>query len=120
MWKNGDNFVQSSVEENQIIFDTIENLVLCKSIFNLVYIGITDNFCEYLQSLPQNAFEDIDQNLLSTGIFFENLQHETDPKEIINAFNYFFYMHGWFPGNLNLITIPQGEILEFIKADDVI
>ena len=92
LWKNEDNFVQSSVEENRIIFDTIENLVLCKSIFNLVYIGITDNFCEYLQSLPQNAFEDIDQNLRSTGIFFENLQHETDPKEIINAFNYFFYM----------------------------
>ena len=35
--KNGDNFVQSSVEENQIIFDTIENLLLHQSILNLYW-----------------------------------------------------------------------------------
>ena len=29
-------------------------------------------------------------------------------------------MHGWFPGNLNLIAIPQGEIPELLKTDDVI
>ena len=37
LWKNGDNFVQSSVEENQIIFDTIENLPLHQSILNLYW-----------------------------------------------------------------------------------
>ena len=35
--KNGDNFVQSSVEENQIIFDTIENLLLHQSILILYW-----------------------------------------------------------------------------------
>ena len=29
-------------------------------------------------------------------------------------------MDGQFPGNLNLIAIPQGKIPEFLKADDVI
>ena len=109
--ENEDSFLfstQSSVEENQIIFDTIEKLVLCKSMYNPIYIGIADNFREYLQSLPQNEFDNIDQDLHSNDIFFENLQHETHSKEIINAFNYFFYKHGWFSGNLNLITIRLG------------
>ena len=77
------------VEVNQIIYDTIENFVLSKSIYNLFYIGISDNFHEYLQSLQQNGFDDIDQDLQSNGIFFENLKNETNSKGIINAFTYF-------------------------------
>ena len=88
--ENEDSFVFSI----QIIFDTIENLVLFKSIYNLIYTGIANNFREYLQSLPQNEFDDIDQDLCSNSIFFENIQHETDSKEIINALITFFYMHG--------------------------
>ena len=82
--KNEDTFVfstKSSVEGNQINFDTIGNLVLCKSIYNLIYIGVADNFREYLQSLPQYEFDDIDQDLCSNGIFFENLQNEIYSKK---------------------------------------
>ena len=46
-----DSFVfstQSSVQEIQIIYDTIEHLVLCKSVYNAIYIDVADNFCEYL------------------------------------------------------------------------
>ena len=49
-------------------------------------------------------------------VFFFNLQNEINSKEIINEFNYLFYMHGRFPGNLNLITIPQGGIPSFSKT----
>ena len=49
---NEDSFIfstNSSIEENKIIYDTIENL--CKSVYNVIYIGVVDNFREYLQSL---------------------------------------------------------------------
>ena len=50
----------------------------------------------------------------------ENLQYETISKEIGNAFVYFFYTHGRFLGNLNLIMIPQSKLCNFLKTDDVI
>ena len=72
-----------------------------------------------MQSLPQNEFDDTDQDLRSNDIFSENLQNEINSKEMINGFNYFFYMHGRFLGNLHLITVPQGDIPSFLKTEDV-
>ena len=46
--ENTFNFsTKPSVEENRMLFDTIKNLVLCKAVFNLTYIGIADNFHDF-------------------------------------------------------------------------
>ena len=62
---------KSSVEENKIIYDTRENLALCKSVYGVIYIDVADNFREYLQSLPQNEFDDLDQDLRANGFSFK-------------------------------------------------
>ena len=103
---------KSSVEENKLIHDTTENLVICKVGYNLMYIAIVENFYAHLKLLPQNELDDIDHDLRRNGIFFEDLQNEVHSKEIINAFNYFFYSYGRFPSNLNLITV-----LNFFKNE---
>ena len=35
---------KSSIEENKIIYNTLENLVLCKSVYNIIYIAVANNF----------------------------------------------------------------------------
>ena len=109
---------KSSIEENKIIYDTIENLIICEVVNDLIYIVIAESCHVYLKLLPQNELDVIDQDLHRNGIFFEDLNNETDSKEIINTFNYFFYSYGRFPSNLNLITVPQGHIPRFLKAED--
>ena len=68
--ENEDFSTNSSTEEKEIIYDLIENLDLCKSVYNVIYIGVADSFCEYSQSLPQSEFNDTDQDLRSNGFFF--------------------------------------------------
>ena len=90
---------KSSIEENKIIYDTIENLIICKVVNDLICIVIAESCHVYLKLLPQNELDVIDQDLHRNGIFFEDLNNEIDSKEIINAFNYFFYSYGRFPSN---------------------
>ena len=61
---------KSGTEENKIKYDKIKNLVFCKSVYNVIYITIADNFQEYLQSLPQNEFDNTDQDPHTNGSFF--------------------------------------------------
>ena len=108
--ENSFNFsTKSSFEVNKIIYSTMEILVLCKVVYNLIHIAITNNH-DYLKLLPQRELDNIDQDLHRNSIFLENLKNEIDSKEIINAFNYFFCSYGRFPSNLTLIAVPQGNI----------
>ena len=39
---------------------------------------------------------------------------------MINTFDSFYYNFGRFPGDLNLISVPQGEAPKFIKSTNII
>ena len=39
---------------------------------------------------------------------------------MINTYDFFFYRFGRFPGDLDLVQVPQGEIPKFIKTTDII
>ena len=51
---------------------------------------------------------------------FIDLKSEYNTKETINTFVRFFYTFGRFPGIQELATIPIVEVLDFVKAIEII
>ena len=108
------------MDENKIVLNTTENLVLCKAVYNVTYISIASNQHEYLENIPKIDLGRIYEDLRLNGFYFIDFENEYNTKEIMDSFNYFFYVFGKFSSDLNLITIPQGEIPKFIKTNDAI
>ena len=52
--------------------------------------------------------------------FFINLHNKCNSKEIINPNDHFFQKLWRFPGDLNLVPVPQEKIPKFIKANDIV
>ena len=54
------------------------------------------------------------------ALYFINFQNKHNSNEIINICEYFLYSSGRFPGNLQLATVPQADILKLIETKDII
>ena len=49
-----------NLEKNNVVIDTIENLVLSKSVYNVIYISIANSLYKYLKSIPKTDLDMID------------------------------------------------------------
>ena len=108
------------ITKNKTITDTIQNINLCKQLYMSVYNTIGDNLPEYIINFPILNHEKIDEDMRINAFYFITNQNKYNSNEIINTCDYFFYFFDRFPGNLELATVPQADILKFIETKDFI
>ena len=73
---------RKNLEENELVIDTIENLVVFKAIYKIIYILIATSLHKYLKSILKQDLDTIESALRQ--IDFEN---EYNTKDIVDYFN---------------------------------
>ena len=117
---NGGELTQLvSAKEIEIIYNSVENLIICKSLYTNFYNKIASSFSDALRNLPPNELDEIDKDLRLNYVFFD-FDSENNRDEIMSAYSYFYHVLNRFPGKLDLIIIPKPDTPEFIKTDVII
>ena len=100
--------------ENELLLDVICNLQIFKHLYNSMYNSATDNLQEMILSGPFSYMKSVDKDKKLNGWSFLNFS-ESSSREIMKAFNCFYYIKGRFRTDNNLISVPDGENLDFIN-----
>ena len=101
-----------------IILNTKGNFNILKDLYQNLYVSIGHCLHEYLYNLPILEKENIDEELGLNQHKFLEFNNKYNDREIINTYDSFYYHHGKFPGKYNLIPVPKGNILKFIKTKE--
>ena len=89
----------------KIINDNVENLEICRNYYTDIYTNISGCFQNYLRSVARlNLYSNID---------FKN---EPNTREILQAFDRFFFIFGRFPAINELKIVPMSNVPSFVKS----
>ena len=69
----------------------MKNLSNCKHLHNTLYNVVADNLHEFLAYCPMTKRDTMDNDMRINGLSFLDFQNQYNSKEIIRAYDYFFY-----------------------------
>ena len=84
-----------------------------------MYTTVGHNLPDYLQNLPILEQESVAEYLRLNKYKIIDFNNAYNQSETINTFDSFYYNFGRFPGDLNLISVAQGNIKKFIKSNGI-
>ena len=121
--QNGLELINCSITDkskNKVITDTIQSFKTVKELYMSLYNTVEDNLLKYLHNCLILEQEKLCKNFKLNAFKFLNCQNNFNSKKVINTYNVFFHRFGRFPGDLDLVKVPQGEIPKFLKTADII
>ena len=104
----------NDAEEIKIINDTVENLKICKDNYADIYANASGCFQNYLRSAPDVLIEKIQDDLRLNLYSNIDLKNEVNIREILEAFDRFFFIFGRFAVYNELIIVPTGDVPSFV------
>ena len=108
-----------TIEEIQIISESIENITIYKEVYNNLLNVAVDCIHDYFNYIESKKLKEIEKGLM-LNYFFINFNNRQNAYQIIRAHSHFFYELGRFPGDQNQAVAPQGNISSFINTTNII
>ena len=109
----------NDAEEIKIINDTVENLKIGKDNYADIYANASGCFQNYLRSAPEVLIEKIQDDLRLNLYSNIDLKNEVNIREILEAFDRFFFIFGRFAVYNELIIVPTGDVPSFVKLIEI-
>ena len=94
----------------QLLLDTVENVVICKKIYQSLYKYLEQNLYFTVENLPAEEYSEIKDDLTR-----ENYWSKYAPF-MLDCWINFLFSKGRFPGSQKLIILPQAEIPKFVQS----
>ena len=105
------------MNEIQINNNTFENLEICKNFYSDTYENVGCVFQKYLQIVPDVLLQKIQDDIRLNLFVNIDLRNGKNPNEILKIFDRFF---GRFPTINELTVVLTGDVLDFVKSNDII
>ena len=109
-----------NMNEIQINNDTFENLEICKNFYSDIYENVGCVFQKYLQNVPDVLLQKIQGDIRLNLFVNIDLRNGQNPNEILKIFDRFFFKFGRFPTINELTVVLTGDVLDFVKSNDII
>ena len=97
-------------EEQETIRPYIDKLISHGEMYKDIYSSIALSFHNVFENLPNEQFEQIFKDLKDNNVYLGDLFNKISPEQLLNIFLDFYYLHGRFPGDSNLILLPSFDI----------
>ena len=98
----------------QLLLDTVENAVICKTIYQSLNKYLEQNSYFTVENLPAEEYSEIRDDLTR-----ENYWSKFAPF-MPDCWINFLFSEGRFPGSQKLIILPQAEIPKFVKSQTLL
>lgn len=105
--------------KKQSTFYTIANLQIFKTFYNTLCNMVGDNLQEMILNSAMQFRDAINRHLQLNWWFFLDFA-ESNSKEIMKAFDYFFHINGRFPVDEELKTLYKAKLPNFIHSNKAI
>ena len=106
--KDKDYYKIKTTEDSEMIQDMSKNYRLLRRMHHDLYTTITENFKFYLNTLIQSEFDEIDSDIISSGLnSFQNVETAT---ELLMLFDFFYFVDGRFPTRGVYTFIPHADL----------
>ena len=93
--KEKDYYKIKTTEDSEMIQDMSKNYRLLRRVHHNLYTTIAENFKLYLSTLTQSEFDEIDSDIISSGL--NSLQNVETATELLMLFDIFYFVNGRFP-----------------------
>ena len=100
-----------------MIQDTSKNYRLLRRVHHYLYIAIAENFKLYLSNLTQSKFEEIDSDIISSGL--NSLQNVETATELLMLFDFFYFANGRFPTTAIRTFIPRADLPMEVDSEEL-
>ena len=81
---------------------------LLRRVHHDMYTAIAENFKYHLSTLTQSEFEEIDSDIISSGL--NSLQNAETATELLMLFDFFYFGNGRFPTTGVHTFIPRADL----------
>ena len=95
----------------QFLIDTVENITMAKQSYRTFYETIKRSFYLTIQNLSFEEYSEIKKDFFRENCWAKHIVEELD------SWISFFFKNGRFPGSQKLVTLPQIQILAFMKTE---
>ena len=81
-----------------------------------LYIAIAENFKFYISTLTQGEFDEIDSDIISSGLNSRNVETAT---ELLMLFDFFYFVNGRFPTTGIHTFIPRADLPMEVNGEEL-
>ena len=106
--KEKDYYKIKTTEDSEMIQDMSKNYRLLRRIHHGLYTTIAENFILYLSTLTQSEFDEIDSDIISSGL--NSLQNIETATELLMLFEFFYFVNRRFPTTGVHTFIPRADL----------
>ena len=100
-----------------MIQDMSKNYSLLRRIHHALYTKIAENFKLYLSTLTQSEFDEIDSDIISSGLnLLQNIETAT---ELLMLFDFFYFVNGRFPTTDVHTFIPRADLPMEVNGEEL-
>ena len=112
-----DNYKIKMTEDSEMIQDMSKNYRLLRRIHHDLSTIITENFKLYLSTLTQSEFEEIDSDIISSGL--NSLQNVETATELLTLFDFFYFVNERFPTIGVQTFIPRSDLPMEVNGEEL-
>ena len=103
--------------DSEMIQDISKNYRLLRRIHHNLYTAIAENFRLYLSTLTQSEFDEIDSDIISSGL--NSLQNVETATELLMLFDFFYFVNGRFPTTGVHTFIPRTDLPMEVNSEEL-
>ena len=97
-----------TIEDSEMIRDMTNNYKLLRTTHRDVYTTFAENFQYYLSTLTQADFDEIDADIVASGL--NSLQNVDSATEMLMLFDFFYFVNGRFPTTAAHTFVPLADL----------
>ena len=107
----------SSIEEQNILDITANNLARCKKTYREAYDQVAKYFYVALQHTPPQDIENIQHYLRNKLYYTNSLLENAGTTEVLKVYNQYYAQTRAFPTDEDLVFIPEGLTPAFVQTE---
>ena len=111
-----DYYKIKTTEDSEMIQDMSKNYRFLRRIHHDLYTTIAENFKLYLSTLTQSEFDEIDSDIISSGL--NSLQNVETATELLMLFD-FYFANGRFPTTGVHTFIPHADFTMEVNGEEL-
>ena len=104
-------------EDSKMIQGMTKNYRLLRRVHHDMYTTIAENFKYYLSTLTQSEFDDIDSEIISSGL--NSLQNVETATELLMLFDFFYFVNGRFSTTGVHTFIPRADLPMEVNGEEL-
>ena len=112
-----DYYKIKTTEDSEMIQDMTENYRLLRRVHHDMYTTVAENFQYYLSTLTQSEFDEIDSDIISSGL--NSLQNVETATELLMIFDFFYFVNGRFPTRGVHTFIPHADLPMEVNGEEL-